>query len=37
MLYDILVDKILDVVEITSLGNCVVVVAVREFFPDLRR
>jgi len=35
ILYDVLVDEILDVVKITRLGNCIVVVAVREVFPDL--
>jgi hypothetical protein len=35
ILYDILVDKVLDVVKVTCLGNCVVVVAVRELLPDL--
>jgi len=34
-LYDILVDEILDVVEITGLSNCVVMVTVRELLPDL--
>jgi hypothetical protein len=33
--YDIFVDEVLDVVEITGLGNRVIVVAVRELLPDL--
>jgi hypothetical protein len=35
ILYDIPVDEVLDAVEITGLSNCVVVVAIREFLPDL--
>jgi hypothetical protein len=35
ILYDILVDEVLDVVEITGLSNRVVVVAIRELLPDL--
>jgi len=34
-LYDVFVDKILNVVEITSLSDCVVMVTVRELLPDL--
>jgi hypothetical protein len=34
--YDVFLDEVLDVVEVTSLGNCVVVVAVRKLLPDFR-
>jgi hypothetical protein len=34
--YDVFLDKILNVVEITSLGNGIVVVTVGKLLPDLR-